>query len=886
MPSQALPQGRADRGALVNSFSLSMTWLVFRRVLMRHWRHAPGQNLLLVLILALGVGVFVSIRLANRAAVSSFENFTEALVGQSDWVIEAPVGTLPQSVLVEIRNELGPRPVDLVPVVEATAGIPAEPGSRSELDHQTMTLLGVDLVGISNLAPERGLSGSFVSGGPDFWRELQGGPRVWVGPGLAARSSLELDVGDRIVRLPVAGVIPTSIGAPAPPATLAIMDLPELQRLTGKVGRLDRVECIAAPGPSLAQRRIELGALLTRMGKEGRPWLVRDPGAKREVAEEMTQAFRLNLTVLSLVALLVGLYLIFQALDGAVVRRRGEIAILRSMGIDESVVRTAWMLEAAFLGFAGGILGLGAGWVGAQGAVRLVGRTVNALYFASTVRSASFSSSEACLAICLAVGTSIVAAWLPAREAAQVPPAQVLVRSATSAQGPSLWRSPWWATAVVGAGFLASRLPAIRLSGGVRFPLAGYGAALAWIIGAGMLCAATMPMVTRATRRLGSLSAGLRVAAGHLLRPSGRHRLAAAAVVCAIGMSAGMAILVASFELSVRNWVGQALQSDVYLYSAGSRSASAANPISPATWRAIASHRGVREAWVLSTYVLQLGGGQPTLLTGTDMAKVREHSSLPWIEQPRGGDVFDVQRNEGLALVSESFSDRFGLHRGDPLEIPMPSGSRRLTIAGVFSDYGNERGSVMVDRVHLVRWMGDDSATHLSLFAGPGVNPDALRAELRGEYPGFEIFTNRNLREEILKVFRQTFSITYALEVIGIIVAIAGIGLTMSSVLLDRRDELTTLRALGFSRTEIALGASAEGLAVALWAVVCGLLLSLGLGWLLIHVINKQSFGWTLGFSLPWLQLLSLGIAVACSGGVVSYAVGIWGTQLPADQEE
>jgi putative ABC transport system permease protein len=334
-------------------------------------------------------------------------------------------------------------------------------------------------------------------------------------------------------------------------------------------------------------------------------------------------------------------------------------------------------------------------------------------------------------------------------------------------------------------------------------------------------------------------------------------------------MSAGMAILVASFEMSVRSWVGQALQSDVYLYSAGSRSASAASPISPATWRAIASHRGVREAWVLSTYVLQLGDGQPTLLTGTDMDKVREHSSLPWVERPQGGDVFDAQRNEGLALVSESFSERFGVHRGDPLEIPMPSGSRRLTIAAVFSDYGNERGSVMVERSHLVRWLGDDSATHLSLFAGPGVNPDALRAELRGEYPGFEVFTNRSLREEI-----------------GIIVAIAGIGLTMSSVLLDRRDELTTLRALGFSRAEIALGASAEGLAVALWAVVCGLLLSLGLGWLLIHVINKQSFGWTLGFSLPWLQLVFLVIAVACSGGVVSYAVGIWGTQLPADQEE
>jgi putative ABC transport system permease protein len=357
-------------------------------------------------------------------------------------------------------------------------------------------------------------------------------------------------------------------------------------------------------------------------------------------------------------------------------------------------------------------------------------------------------------------------------------------------------------------------------------------------------------------------------------------------VVCAIGMSAGMAILVASFETSVRNWVNQALQSDVYLYSAGSRSAAAASPIAPATWRSIAAHPGVREAWVLSTYVLQLGPGQPTLLTGTDMAKIREHSSLPWVEPPEGSEVFDAGRNEGLALVSESFAERFGLHRGDRLELPIPSGPRKLSIAGVFSDYGNERGSVLVDRSHLVQWMGDDSATHLSLFAAPGANPDALRAELRSEYPGLEIFTNRSLRGEILKVFRQTFSITYALEVIGIVVAITGVALTMSSVLLDRREELTTLRALGFSRPEIALAASVEGLAVALWAVMWGLLLSLGLGWLLVHVINKQSFGWTLGFSLPGFQLLALGVAVTCAGGVVSYAVGLWGAQLPADREE
>jgi len=397
---------------------------------------------------------------------------------------------------------------------------------------------------------------------------------------------------------------------------------------------------------------------------------------------------------------------------------------------------------------------------------------------------------------------------------------------------------------------------------------------------------ATLPALARVARGLAGGSAVRRVAVGHLRRPSGRHRLAAAAVVCAVGMSAGMALLVESFEHTVRGWLAQALQSDVYLYSAGSRNPSAGSPIPPATWRAIAAHAGVEEAWVLSSFPLELGAGAPTLLTGTDLAKVGAHASLPWVEAPRDRAVFDPARNQGLALASESLSARFNLHRGDGLDVPVGGVTRRLVVAGVFADYGNERGSLMVERRHLVAWLGDDSATHLSLFAKPGVNPDALRAQLRREYPGLEVFTNRDLRAEILQVFRQTFSITYALEVIGVLVAIIGIALTMGSVLLDRRDELTTLRALGFSRPELARAAALEGLAVALWAVLWGLALSLGLGWILIHVINKQSFGWTLGTSVPWLQLAVLGAAVAAAGGAVSFAVGLFGARLAADRKE
>jgi putative ABC transport system permease protein len=384
---------------------MRIAWLLLGRFSLRHWRLAPGQNAVLVLILSVGVGVFVAIRLANRAAVSSFGNFTQVLIGQSDWVVEPPVGTLPESILPELRAALGERAVALIPVVETTGGHPFQGDSHSELDRETNTLLGIDLVGISNLETERASAGGYLTKeGGDIWGELAGAARTWVSPALAGEKSIALIVDDKVVNFSVAGAIPAAADAPPPPDDLMVVDLPELQRLANKVGRVDRIECIVAPGPQIAERRAELGAVLERLGGDGKRWLVRASGARRETAEAMTEAFRLNLTILSLIALLVGLYLIFQALDGAVVRRRGEIATLRSLGLDESIVRRVWILESAVLGLAGGAMGLVLGWLGAQGAVRVVGHTVNALYFATTVSSAALDPREAWIGLALGVG--------------------------------------------------------------------------------------------------------------------------------------------------------------------------------------------------------------------------------------------------------------------------------------------------------------------------------------------------------------------------------------------------------------------------------------------------------------------------------------------------
>ncbi len=875
--------------------SVLLTPFLLRRFTLRHWRLAPKQSALLVLILALGVAVFVAVRLANRAAVASFSNFTETLTGQSDWSIQAPAGSLPESILPELRAALDGRPVHIVPVVEVSASPPPTPGNENKFGRPGYTLLGVDLLSVANLARPQdkpffnqsvdSRSSDADNGG--FWKSFNTGPQVWLSRDFAdpLPARIDLVIDETVRTLPVAGVIPTAPDAPRAPPTLLILDLSQLQTLAGKTGLIDRVEFLVEPGPRAEERRAELQTLLTQLGRDGERWTVSAPGARRDSAESMTRAFRLNLTILSLIALLVGLYLIFQALDGAVVRRRPEIAILRSLGVEEGAIRRVWLWESALLGLAGGAFGLLLGWAGAQVAVRAVGQTVNALYYSTTVASAHPTLAEIGLGIALGVAAALLAGWWPAREASRTPPAQVLQRGAAPAAGHRVMRSLGLGFAFIAAGVICAQLPPLRFSGGSRFPFAGYAAAFLWIFGAGVLCAFLLPPFARLARSWGLRHAPASVALSHLRAPSGRHRLAAAALLCAIGMTAGMAILVASFESTMQGWVKRTLQADLYIASSGAQSASSQNRISPAAARALAAHPAVERSAMLVAYPVSIGG-IPTLLSGVDLADPATRPDLPWVVAPRDDAVFDRARNESLALVSESFTERFRLQRGESVTVPTPDGPKSFTIAGVFADYGNERGSILADRERVQSWFRSDAVTNVSLFVKPGVDADTLRAALLADYPGLSIFTNIKLRSEVLRIFRQTFSITYALEVIGVVVAMTGLSLTLVSVLLDRRDELTTLRALGFRRREIAFAASIEGLAVSACATVGGLALSGALGWVLIHVINKQSFGWTLTYAMPWGQLAALAIAVTATGWIVSYCVGLWGADLPADREE
>lgn len=837
--------------------------LILRQCALRHWRLAWRQQLMLLGILALGTAVHVAMRLANRSALAGFEHFTDEITREPDWTLRAAAGHLQEGWLKEMRAALGELPATLLPVMEATVApyseTPTAIGARP-----TWRLSGMDLIALQNLRST-------------FTRPQKlTADSVFVSQGMAQRqgwqtgASFQIVVNDEVMALTVGGVLPVMPDAPALPDHVLLMDLPAAQRLLHREHEIDRVEVLAASGPAFPDLRAGTGVIL-RDAARGR-WQVLDHEDRHALAGGMTAAFRLNLNVLSLLALLVGGYLTFQALDGVVIRRREETAVLRSLGIRERDIRSAFLAEAGLLGLVAGGLGVLLGWAGAQGAVLGVARTMTALYGASTASHAPLEAEEAALGVVLCISTSLTAAWWPARMAAATPAAQVLGRHLPPARGGHAW---WPGAALCGIAVILAQIGPLRLAG-MRVPLAAYGAALAWLVGAGLAAGGLL----RCFRS--SENAVRRVAFSHLRRPTIRHRFAVAALTSAIAMTCGMAVMIASFDHTMRGWINRTMKADIYVSSAGAQSASSTSLINATTVNAIRAMADVQEVAEMRHASVMLPDGAVNVLGGA-MEFMQRHGLQAWASEPQH-DWWKAA--EPLAAINESLGERLQKGQGDTLELPTPTGVRKLKVAGIYSDYGNERGTVLLSQERFREWFKEDKAWRVAVMAKPGADAEGVREGIQRSHPGLSVFTQSHLRSEALRIFRQTFAVTYSLEAVGVVVAVAGLGLALASLMLDRRQDLQTLRALGFAPRDVARACAWEGFGLALGGVAAGIVTGLWLGWLLIQRVNKQSFGWTLSFDFPLLQVAGLAAAVLGAGAVVSALVGRWSSKLRAERAE
>ena len=841
-----------------------MVYLLLRTTF-RHWRQSWVSYLTLVGIIALGVGAFNGIRQASRAAAANFGLFNEAVSGRSDFIIQGIAGQpLNQKQLQALVPLTHSQDWHILPVIEGNATY-VDPAIG---DLYPLRLIGLDLIALSNLPEFNELGLSFSASQSEdsekWYQWLQPASGIWLTHALAERLQLRgtrelpLMAGGRLQTMPIAGQLGDATSDL--PDDLIIADILTLQRFLGREQTFDRIEVLLADRALAAEPKAfkDYDQRLRRQIPVG----VELQAAADRLVERasMTAAFRLNLSILSLIALLVGAYLILQALDAAIVRRREELATLRSLGVGTRSLFTLALLESCLLGLLGSLLGMGLGYLLASVAVHGLSDTINTLYFATAAQAIELTRADAWIALALGLGFSLVAGLLPARDAMLTPPAQILARGDWS-PGFVWLRSRLLSLSLFGLGILCLLIPPQQIAGGAKMALGGFLAAALWICAFALLSGQCLVYLSRGLQKLSSRPIW-RIAMSRLADGSSRHRLALAGLVVAVGMVSGMLQLVGSFRGTIQTWFEVRFEADLYLSERGVQGAGSSAGMHPEVLQALESLPELEFADTLYMTRVQTPHGV-TQLMGTDFAFWQHQKAQIWLHAP--GSLRPVTGAEP-ALVSESFARRFECLEGGVITFETASGLQRITPIGIFADYGSELGTAVVDRPVWKAWTFQNRALNTSLYLKPGSDSRAIRDRLRLQFPALDIRNNHELRTYALSIFEQTFQVTRALNVIGLFVACVGLLLGLVALFEECRMTWGTLIFMGFSRREIIGVGALEGAGLSLAAWFSGTLLGLLLGWLLVAVINVQSFGWTLVWHLPIWQFLFFGCGLIFVG--------------------
>ncbi len=839
---------------------LQIAWILLTKTTFRHWRIRAGHYALLIGIVAVGVGAFNGIRQASRAASANFGLFNQAISGQSDFLIESPNQRLREKDLARLQGIAGDPDWHFVPVIE---------GSVTAVDPETGTnkplrLIGLDLLSLSNLPKLSRESIQFSEDETDWFHWIGTENEVWITRKLA--DDLGLEEGGNIPFLASGRTGKMKIRMILEdeqnnlPEDLLLADIPTVQNLLSRPGELNRLEVVINQTRKREDKKY-LSLIGNRIQRNLPDHLSLSPTENRAADRAaMTAAFRLNLTILSLIAILVGAYLILQALDAAVVRRRGEIATLRSMGVDGGILFVTYLLEAFFLGVIGSFLGVGVGHLLAWGAVGMLADTVNALYFATSVEALTMTGVDLSVGLGLGIIFSLLAGWLPARDATQTPPAQILAKGDWS-PGFSWLRKPHAGLGLLIIGGMALLFPPYEMNGGSKMPAGGFVASGCWVLGSALLSGHLLVLLAGWLRPF-CTGAVTRLACSRLFDGSSRHRLAVAGLVVAVSMVTGMFQMIGSFRDTIEEWFDVRFQADLYVSESGVTGAGSLNGIDPAVMQELLQDPNIKYADIMRICYAKPAEGV-TVLAGVDLDHWSEKARQIWLKKP--GELKAVNGAEP-ALVSETFARRFHVLKGGIVELQTPAGSKKISPFGIFCDYGNEFGMAAVDQEKWLSWVGVDRPVNASLYLADTSKVKETRERMRLAYPGLDVRDEQELRNVAIGIFEQTFQATHALSIIGLVVAFAGLLLGLLSIFDESNQTWQTLKHLGFSTPRFILSAGLEGGGIGLAAWVAGVIAGLAMGWLLIFVINVQSFGWTLLWTIPYGNILLFGLLLVLIG--------------------
>jgi putative ABC transport system permease protein len=675
----------------------------------------------------------------------------------------------------------------------------------------------------------------------------------------AGQSTLRLQSGLAPREVHVAGSVSAGGGA------LLVMDIGAAQDLFARTGQLSRIDVRLRPGTDQAAfvRSLRLP-----------PGIVAaEPGDAVARVDSLSRAYRVNLTVLALVALFTGAFLVYSVLSLSLARRAQQFALLGVLGLTARQRLALVLAESLLLGLAGSVAGIALGSALADAGLKLLGGDLGGGYFAGVAPRLQWDTPAAIVYALLGMAAAGAGGWLPARAAQRMALAQTL-KGLGATTGRASRRAA--SLAIIAAGALFALLPPVA-----GIPLGAYMSvgllliggitALPW--GVALLYDRLAPALANRLLPLLAVERARRVRESAAVAVSG--------VVASLSLAVALTVMVASFRDSVAHWLDVVLPADLYVRTAVSSNAADTAWFSPEFVSAVAAQSGVRSVKSGRSRSLLLDPALP------QVALLAREIDAPQRSLPLVGATASAPPGRIAVYVSEAMVDLYGARVGGPLPqlegaFASPAGSApRFFVAGVWRDYVRQSGSIVMDRRDYVRLTGDVRANDLQLWLEPGADASQVQQRIRelarravGTAEGIEFASAQELRATSLRIFDRSFAVTYWLQAVAIGIGLFGVAASFSAQVLARRKEFGLLAHLGLTRRQILALVAAEGATWTAIGSVAGLGLGLAVSIVLVHVVNPQSFHWTMDLLVPWLRLIALCAAVVAAGTFTAWLAG------------
>ena len=823
-------------------------------------RHHPWRNAAAVLAVTLGVALAFSVHLINASALAEFSQAVRAVGGQPDLELRAVQGGFDEALYARVAQL--PEVAVASPVLEANSYALSDQGERVPL-----RIVGVDALLVASVAPAlmpqpRDSTPRLILFSPGLAYLNPSARQRFTGDTLQLQSALQLK------RVSVAGSV-SAAGGP-----LALMDIGAAQELLGKQGQLSRIDLRLQGG---VDRNQFVGSLRSRPDWPANVTLT-EPGDALAQVSNMSRAYRVNLSVLALVALFTGAFLVFSVLSLSVAKRSQQFALLGVLGLSARGRLSLVLWESLALGLLGSASGIALGSALAALALRLLGGDLGGGYFAGAAPTLQWDRSAALLYGGLGILAALLGGWWPARQAQRMAPALAL-----KGLGADLMtqRSHWLSILLLIVSALLAYAPPV-----FDLPLAAYLSigllllggitALPWLIG--VLLDQLAPRMSRHALALLAIERARRV------RESAA--VAVSAVVASLSLAVALTVMVASFRGSMIHWLDQVLPADLYLRSARNLSAGDTVYFHPEFVQAAGKLPGVQGLQAQRLVLLLLSPDRPPV------ALMARQLTSPGHDLPMVGEPLPVPSGAIGIYVSETMIDLHGARVG-ALFTPLAAAFKTLTpngqsegrpffVAGVWRDYAHQGGAIAIDKKTFEQLSGDRRANDIALWLDEKTEPAAVQEALRrladSADPGagalLEFGTTRQIRATSLKIFDRSFAVTYWLQTVAIGIGLFGIAASFSAQVLARRKEFGLLAHLGLTRRQILAVVAFEGAAWTALGAIAGLALGLAVALVLVHVVNPQSFHWTMDLVLPWSRLLALCLAVIAAGTLTASLAG------------